>query len=446
MMKRKLGAFETAQAITDDCSPFNVVVVLNLENGPQVQRVRHALELLLSRHPCLRVRIVNEKNDYYFEPSQVKALPFLALKKEVPDMWRRIAEEELNARIDRKTGPLFRFTCLIDSIGGKEKVADLIITFHHAVADAPSATHFLRQLLSLCASDAPSPSWSAHEKENLPPPAEHFFPSRFKGLSGFLRIISFLAQQMADELRWLSKTVGKRPPVNFHAKSRVFSRVLSEKLTRDIVRYGRDHGVTPNNMLSIAQAKSVQQLLHEKKEMPCRLFIFPDLRPYLIPPARDNDMASYFSMLRFTFDMNNKEDFRQMVLRLQNRVSRAFAKGEKFLSHLLAKGMMRWMIKRRDKRMGDSALSYTGPVKLAQSYGDTALRGIHGFVSNLGLGPELCAQARLFAGRIYLDYIYLDTDLDQEKMTALADHMQGILEKAVAAHLGDNHEKCHQGD
>ena len=436
MMNRKLGRFETAQAMTDDCSPFNVVVALNLENGPVLQRVRKALESLQSIHPCLRVRIIKSKKNYYFAPMRTKSLPFFTLKRDNPDMWIRVAEEELNTRIDRETGPLFRCTCLTCSGAKEEAVTELIMTFHHAIADGPSGFHFLHQLLSMCTFRSQPSQSAGQEAGMLKPPAEFFYPSRFKGISGFLRVIQFLHRQMADEIHYRFKNKGKAPLIHLHAKSQIFPRVLSEKLTKEIVRFSRNHCLTLNNILSIAQLRTIQQMLHEKKEMPYRLFIFPNLRPYLIPPASDTDMASYFSMLRITFNMSNKEDFQSMALRFQDQVQRNLGKGEKYLSHFLSKSMMDWIIKKKDQRMGHSALSYTGPTNLARIYGDTTLRSIHAFVSNLGLGPELCAQARLFAGKIHLDFIYLDTDLDQATVASLADHMQCILENAVSPHPG----------
>ena len=55
--RRALGAFETAQALTDAHTPFNVVTVLPLRNGPPEQTVRWALDALQERHPLLRSKI-----------------------------------------------------------------------------------------------------------------------------------------------------------------------------------------------------------------------------------------------------------------------------------------------------------------------------------------------------------------------------------------------------
>ena len=43
LQSRALGAFETAQALTNAHTPFNVVMVLRLQNGPLAQTLRRAL-------------------------------------------------------------------------------------------------------------------------------------------------------------------------------------------------------------------------------------------------------------------------------------------------------------------------------------------------------------------------------------------------------------------
>ena len=50
-------------------------------------------------------------------------------------------------------------------------------------------------------------------------------------------------------------------------------------------------------------------------------------------------------------------------------------------------------------------------------------------VSNLALGPEFTAHARLWRGRLWWDHVYLDSDMDEELAAALSDE---ILEKLAA--------------
>ncbi len=77
-------------------------------------------------------------------------------------------------------------------------------------------------------------------------------------------------------------------------------------------------------------------------------------------------------------------------------------------------------------------MSYTGVVRLAARYGPLGVRGVHAFVSTLGVGPEVAAQARLFAGRLLVDVVYLDADLDPNLARTVADEVAAILYRAAA--------------
>ena len=76
-----------------------------------------------------------------------------------------------------------------------------------------------------------------------------------------------------------------------------------------------------------------------------------------------------------------------------------------------------------NQRMAHTALSYTGVARIPESCGDLRLEGLHAYVSNFRLGPEYTAQTRLFAGRLFWDIVYLDSDMDAAQAAAIGDHI-----------------------
>jgi hypothetical protein len=59
-MKRKLGKFETAAALSGEHAVWNIVGVVLLEEMPPAEIVRQALDSLQNRHPFLGVRLIKE--------------------------------------------------------------------------------------------------------------------------------------------------------------------------------------------------------------------------------------------------------------------------------------------------------------------------------------------------------------------------------------------------
>ena len=93
--------------------------------------------------------------------------------------------------------------------------------------------------------------------------------------------------------------------------------------------------------------------------------------------------------------------------------------------------MTRLMLGLRTMRMSHTALSYTGVADIPETFGPIRLLGLHAFVSNFTLGPEYTAQVRWFAGRLWWDSVYLDTDMDDLTARALGVEILALLEVAA---------------
>lgn len=81
--------------------------------------------------------------------------------------------------------------------------------------------------------------------------------------------------------------------------------------------------------------------------------------------------------------------------------------------------------------MSHTALGYTGVAVLPRDYGGLRLDGLHAFVSNFVLGLEYTAQVRLFGGRLWWDFQYLDCDMDRDKAGLLAREILAELEEVA---------------
>lgn len=93
--------------------------------------------------------------------------------------------------------------------------------------------------------------------------------------------------------------------------------------------------------------------------------------------------------------------------------------------------MMRMLFRFKSFRMANTAMSFTGPVMVEKNYGKIEVRDIHGFASNFVVGPEYSALVRLFDDHIYWDFLYLDSDMDYEQASVIADEIHTILESVV---------------
>ena len=429
-MKRKLGSFETAQAVTNEHFPFNAVIILRMIDGPSEDTLNQVLTLLQRRQPLLRVRLEKNKKQYFFESENTPSIPLRVVERESDEHWKSEAEEELNNVINFRTGPLARVTYIIGKTGKQN--SEIIITLHHAVIDAPSGGNLIHELLYLC-SQVESHTISEDPTSLEPvPSAEEFFPSSFRGINRRWRNLLFFLRQGRDEFHYRRHTKGKRTaPIHTEGRGRILPMELSTETTESLCKTARKKRITINSLFAAAILMAVHKHLYRNQNLPMRNFSFANLRPYLKPPLGDEYLGSYFSMMRFTVGMKEVPQIWELAGEINDIVYTSVRRGDKFCFNLLGLPMMRAILRFKAFRMGTTAVSYTGPIDIDRIYGDMRIKNIHAFVSNFVLGPEYTAQTRLFDKQFYWDILYLDSDMNEEKARIIADEIKTILDAAA---------------
>jgi hypothetical protein len=419
---RALGAFETAQALTNAHTPFNVVMVLPLRNGPVEQSLRWALDAVQERHPLLRVSLEPEGGGFRFSPT-TQAIPLEHVEHEDDSTWMEVAESELGRALDTEAGPLVRCSAITRPEDGR--AAEIVLTIHHSIIDAASAANLVEELLTACA---------AIEAPEIGPPLpmipaeDDLFPETLPGGRKRPGIAGFLVRQLADELTYRLRTVGKRrPTVQPQGHCRVLCRRLALDNTTALVRACRSRRLTLGSALNAAMLVAVHRLLYDDKPNLLRHFNFADLRQILEPRVTAEHLGAYHGMLRVTVPMPAGADLWDTASVVNQKISSAARRGDTLLSITLSPMMMRPILRRQKQRMGTTALSYTGPSRLPRRFGPIEVSSPEVFISNLSLGPEYTAQARLADGELFWNIVYLDCDMDRAMADRISDEMLDIL-------------------
>ncbi len=428
--RRLLAGIEHGLAFSNDFAPFNVVCVVKIEGGIQPERLRKALDSIQKRHPILRAALISEKKSYYFAWGNVGPIPLNLQLRKSSDDWIAATEAELDKRIDVAAGPLFRCVYLQnpDQPAGE---SELLLTFHHAILDATSGQPLLRELLHSCAGDRPAGESEVATEGELS--AVALFPRKLTGI-GFARATAgYMARQMGDEMayKWRSRKC-RKPPIAKSAHNKVLALRLSKPLTDSLVRATRRSRVTMNSILGTALLLATKRHLYPSVDTPLRHITFADLRPYLRQSVPEEALACHMGMCRLTFQMSDHSDFWKIARGVNDGVYQSNHRGERFLANALSPGMMKMIVAMKSMRMGATALSYAGPMAVDLEYGSIHVRGLHAFTANLTIGPECSALARYFLGEIWLDLLYIDTDMDSAMAQRIAEEMRQILTEAAS--------------
>ncbi len=424
-LNRKLGSFEQTWVMMDEFVPVLFVGVLHLTNGPAAKVLRQALSLMQRRHPLLRVAIANRGGNRHFVGSgNPPEIPLKVLKRTGTDQWREVAERELNTAVDTSRPPLCRCTYLQGSAD-----SEFIFTFHHTIIDSRAGMTFVDELLSLCADIETGVRFDDTRPVLKPLPAmEDLYPPRFKGWHRYLPLATFIARQMAKEVVYRLKLKGRQQiSKNSDARCRIMSVKLDCEVTSALVRQARSHRLSLNNILHAAMAAGVARHRYRDQSVPMRGIAFADMRPYLVPSPSAADLGVYISMLPYTINAGRGETIWAQAGEIGRQIYRAIKYNDKFIAPLFSKHLLRTLISRRSMRLGMIALSYAGPVRLGETYGNIGLKGLSGFISNNVLGPELAAFGALIHGCLSLDFLYLDSDMDAREAAQIVTCIHDIL-------------------
>ncbi len=428
--KRPLAGLEHSLTLSNEFSPFNVVCVVRMEGRLETERLRGAFAALQARHRLLRARIARENGSYYFAWDKVGPVPVNPVERKSQDDWITAVESELDRRMDISAGPLLRCLFLRDS-RETDGASEIILTFNHAILDSSSAMPLLREFLYACSREAPDLGPEITDEGAAA--ATSLFPARLRGIRYAGAVASFMMRQMADEAgyKWRARSC-RKAPIAKSANNRILPVVLSAPLTEALVRATRSRRTTMNSILTAALMLATKRRLYPGKDTPFRNITFADLRPYLISPVPESALGCFMGMCRLTVQMQDKHDFWRLAREMHEGIYRSNRRGERFISNALSPGMMKMIIGMKSMRMGTTAISYAGPVSVGDAGAPIRVRSLHAFTTNMTIGPEFSALARLFLGQIYLDFLYIDSDMGPEQARLIADDVRLLLEEAVS--------------
>ena len=438
-MQRQLGKFESAQVLTGERAPFNLVIVLRLASGPSFEVLQKALCCLHQRHPLLRAGIERVGGRFYFRVADEPRVLLRLGPRRADDDWKRVAEDELNTRFSLSPGPLFRVTYVTAPQTGGD--CELVLTAHHAIIDGVSAARLLHELLGLCESLSNGSSIEEIEPLTLLPAAEHMFPVGCRGLRGIAKQAVFMGRQILQGLRFWQKSRGiDEPAIKPEGHCRIVTFQLPARLTKQLNRKCRKQRITLNSMLCAVQLLVAREHGFDGRAVPLRHFVFADLRPYLEPTIPAENLGAYFAMLHLVTELDVDIGPWSLARSLNNQIHIASSRGDKFSSVLMSKLLMKSVLAKPRFRMGHAALAFLGPVTLSANYGEIRPNGLHAFVSNFVLGPVYTANLRLFKGQLYWDMIYLDCDMDSATASRISAHILEALTALAESEISANSE------
>lgn len=274
--------------------------------------LRAALARVQERHPRLRARI---------EPGRGRQASFRLVEplasiplevREVEDMaaWQQMAVDICREKTDSTGQTLCRVVLLRN---GREQVCDLVVRFHHAIADAASMVRFFDDLLTAYAATVTG------QPADLPPlpwaevvmPRVYFPPRRRLWL-----LLKFLGSLVRDAFLkpWMLNR-GRQD-----CSKRVRRLVLSAKETAALVAACRKEGTTVYGGLAAAALFAARALAGSESLRASCMIPF-NLRKVLDPAIGDEQIGCFVGSLKGDFVLGRDVSFWDLARRCRARLN-----------------------------------------------------------------------------------------------------------------------------
>lgn len=429
---RELSRIEQALTLSHIVYPMTAVCVLRLTGAPPAGKLRQALDLLQRKQPLLRSSIIRKGSSYYFVPLESETeIPLSIIERISENQWEAQVRSEINTGWGNGAGPLMKAVYLKGQTDGNN--AEILLAFHHAVADHISILFLVESILRVAAGMEFDPGADAGVSEYHSPRLESRLPRSFKGIFLLPRLFRVVLSQLREEKNYRKHTIlTPDHPIPETSLNDILTIRFNEQITGGLVRWSRQNRISLNSMIGAALIIAVNCLRYSGNDKWMRLILFAGLRHYLRPSVSPCEMGSMISMLRFTFPVSRDQDFPDLARQLNGAVEKSVRRGDPFIFALLSKLLIRQTIRKQDARLGHAALSYVGPLKLAEKYGTIGLSGIHAFITNNRLGPEFTGFGKIFRGELSLDLNFLTSEMTREEAEGLAAKIYQLLTQQIS--------------
>ena len=425
---RPLNQIEQALTITNEAYPMAVVCVVKLKAGPSVKLLQMALDELQTKYAFLRSSIKEEKGSYFFEEDlNSNQIVLKVIEQDDDDHWRKISCSELNRGFDHTKSPLMRATYLMSDT--LDKKSDIVLSFHHAIIDSAFYLSLADQLLT----QASGIKTENHKTTTVSPILDKVLPAPFKKPQIIFRLFPFIIRQLRGERDYKRKNIDVSDlPIPASSDNEILTVEFSEQETIDLIKWSRKNKLSLSSIISAAMMQVVNRYNYDGKKPVLRAAQFASLRPYLKPPVRNDVEGCFIAMMRFNIPINSQTDIKPLAKELDNQFRLSVSRGDKFLFNLLSKMLIKKSFRDKKERFSSTALSYAGPVQLKKKYGDIEVAGIHGFITNNSLGPELSGFGKICFGKLSLDLNILTAETSMVKGEKMVKELKSILQQSIS--------------
>lgn len=428
---RKLGLVENLFATLHSMGAMLYVNIASIQGIISFDLLRSAIDLLQKRHPLLQVHLQELDDGYFFCAEGTLTIPAIAIERQHEQQWLEIAENELRQKFSDGFAPLCRITLLQSSTQPYRN--ELIVTFHHAIADGISALHLIHELLS----------YYQQLFEGIPIPkldSLPLLPSLEQLLQKSLAEVTaadFTQAQPSETAASPTLLIQQMAAVS-DRQTRLIPQELDQPLTLQIKNRCRTEQTTVHGLLCAAMMMACVQQLSSETPILVSCSSSINLRASCSPIVEPNYLGSFIANVTTTHHTDPKANIWDIARECQSNILRSVQHKiphyQVSNAELLNKYQPAFLAQVAEHNMGRSTTTHVsnlGQCDLKSEYGSVRLESFY-FATGLNLvGTCFWLGTVTINQKLFCTFTYTYPLIRMKTAEALADCVVQILTSAV---------------
>jgi NRPS condensation-like uncharacterized protein len=354
-----------------------------------------------------------------------------AVERQHEQQWLEIAEDELQQKFLGEFEPLCRITLLQSSPQPSRN--ELIVTFHHAIADGISALHFIHELLFYYHQLVEGIPILKVDSLPLLPPLDQLLQKSLTEVNTVDLPQATPSQTISSPTMLIEQTAAV-----VDRKTRLIPCELDQALTLQIKNRCHHEQTTVHGALCAAMMMACLQQLPYQPSILVSCSSSINLRKSCFPPVEPHYLGCFISNITTTHHPDPKDNFWDLarechsdIIRLvQHKIPQCQASN----AELFNKYQPSFLAQLAEHNMGRSTTTHVsnlGQCDLPTVYGSIRLESFH-FAAGLNLvGTCFWLGAVTINQKLFCTFTYTDPLIGMETAETLADSVVKILTSAV---------------
>jgi hypothetical protein len=423
MSLQKIHAIWT---VINDLTPYNGLRVFRIKGSLSENVLRQAVDLLQKRHPFMRLSIVEQNDELYFNDENVGKIPIFV--DSVEDNKMAISskiETEIMHRFDDASLPLFRFSLL--HIAENSKEFYLFITGHHAVIDGASFTNLHKETLEFCAALAAAKTPEntiALEKKSYN--SLDYFDKKLFSLGSKFQFARYVFRQIKNDFRKPDKQILKLDE-NLQQKTLtgIYQTQIDAKHISAIIKKARTYETTLHGAVCaavmLAEYEFYQKNVAQEEKIHFKCFSPVDLRPLMQPKLAYEHLGCHVSAAGTVHELNSQTDFWTLAKEVKALIQLSIKRNEIFFNRIYGVQFAKAARKGNNLKAGALSVSNLGRLPFGSSFGKFTITDCQICITNSSIiSPNLALVVYTFDNKLHFDYSFAKHRLKHEQVAEIA--------------------------